>query len=188
MNQVQCDTAQQWIVEDLDEGLEECKAAVLDGHLRTCSTCRSFKEETSALMSLLPGDAPAEPDENFWVQYRSSLHAKLQEKAESRRSFWRFDWKIALLAACAALILFAVFPANLFREPPTQTQQRYDATTASDIMSELRDVYGPVPAEIPRTPISTDQPLIKGYTGELITSPELMTWYDLDAATNAYAF
>lgn len=188
MNQLQCDTAQQWIVEALDEGLDASKAAILDLHLGSCSSCRSFKEETAALMSLLPGDPPPEPDENFWVQYRSSLHAKLQEKAAARRSFWRFDWKIGVAAACAAFVVVAVLSVNLFREAPVQTQQRYDATTASDIISELRDVYGPVAAEIPKTPISTDQPLIKGYTGELLTSPELMTWYDLDAATNAYAF
>ena len=184
MKQLPCDTAYEWIVKDLDEGLEADKYIVLENHLRLCPDCRRFKEETATLLSVLPENAPQQPDEEFWNRYRSSLHARLQEAALSRRPFWTFGRKLAAVPAALAVILVLV--GGPFRTAP-QEQWPHTANMQG-VVQELREFYGPVADEIAHGAISGDLSSMKVESRVLLSGPELMTWYDLEYETNSYSF
>lgn len=186
MNQLHCDAACEWIVRYLDEGLDSDQRSVLESHLRECPDCRRFKDETDQLLSLLPEHGSPEPDEQFWNDYHSSLHARLEEKAASRRPFWGFGWKVFGTAACAAVVFFIVFLQPSFHSEPSS--QWYDSVKASSIMSEFSEVYGPGPEEIALTTMSPNESSIAIDTRVRLAGPDLMTWYDLDDETNAYSF
>jgi hypothetical protein len=186
MNHLTCDTAHEWIVRDLDEGLETDESTALGFHLLECPHCRRFKEEVTSLLSLIPEDAAPEPDEEFWIRYRSSLNARLQEKAGTRKLPWRFGWKAAAMGALAAVAVFTIVMEGPFRNPPTE--QWHKTAQLPELMQEFKEMYGPLPEEVPKVSTSSDSPLIKVDSRVQLAGPDLMSWYDMDDETNGIAF
>jgi hypothetical protein len=185
MKELHCATAYEWIVRDLDEGLEPEKLRILDRHIQSCPGCRRTKEEIEALLSRLPADTPAEPDEEFWTRYHSSLAARLQEKALSRRSLWGFRWKAAAVAVSAALVAMIAVEATFQTKSPQNWSQ---SATYPAVIQELTDFYGPVADEMANGTSSTDHTLITVDSRTLSPSYDLMTWFDFDDETNSYLF
>lgn len=185
MRELQCETAYEWIVRDLDEGLETEKRALLDSHLRGCPSCRRVREQTAALLSSLPADTPVEPDEAFWTRYHSSLTARLQESALSRRPSWGFRWKVAAVMASAALVALIAVEATFQNGGQEQWQQgaRYPA-----VVQELTEFYGPVPDEISVNTPSMDHALVTVDSRAASWNYDLMNWFDFDDDANTYLF
>jgi hypothetical protein len=185
MKELNCHTAYEWIVRDLDEGLEPEKLPDLDRHLRHCPDCRRLREETAALLSRLPEDVPPEPDDEFWSRYHSSLRARLQEKALSERPFWSFHWKgAATMLSALAVLLVAVWGPFLSRTPEKwQQNAAYPA-----VIQELSEVYGPVPDEMASGPVSSDRVFMTVDSRASALADDLFAWFDIDDETNAFSF
>ncbi len=113
-----------------------------------------MREETAALLSRLPADTPAEPDEEFWTRYHSSLAARLQEKALSRRPFWGFRWKVAAVVVSAALVALIAVESTFQKKSPENWQQ---SATYPAVIQELTEFYGPVADEMANGTLSADR-------------------------------
>ncbi len=185
MKELNCTTAYEWIVKDLDEGLEPKKLDILNHHLQRCPGCRRLREETVALLSCLPADAPAEPGEEFWTRYHSSLAARLREKALSRRPFWSLRGKVAAVAVSGVLVAFIAWESTFQKKSP---EQWHPSATYPAVIQELTEFYGPVADEIATGKPSTDRALVTVDSRTLLSSHDLMTWFDFDDEANSYLF
>ena len=151
MKNLNCRKAEEWIVTDLDEGLEHEERVILENHLVGCASCRKLREDTKLLLSEVASDAPEDPGEDFWKLYRISLDARLRERDIARsRGFgwtrsWGFGWKQASFFAMAILVfvisLIGVFHLSGFR---TST----DEAMSPQLIVELNQLYGPVSDEL----------------------------------------
>jgi predicted anti-sigma-YlaC factor YlaD len=86
----QCDRAHQWVSAELDGRLSELEQALLDGHLRTCADCTSFRSRVQSFTDTLRA-APLE---------------RLEQPIAIRHARRRFSFRIA--PAVAALAVTAV--------------------------------------------------------------------------------
>ncbi len=133
-----CTEAQQWIVEDLDEGLVGDKRAALEDHIRECDSCRRMREETARLFVTLAEDVPPDPGEEFWKEYDSSLEALILQSGRRERSGIR--WKIVAFALAAGLAFLVVW-VGYFGPLGDKSSTREAALPV--VIEELQRVYGP---------------------------------------------
>lgn len=80
---MRCGTARRRISDDLDGALAAGRRARLEGHLRMCPACRTYREALGRMQAgvLKPAAAPAE----FWASFERRLEAKLDGAGEGRR-------------------------------------------------------------------------------------------------------
>lgn len=134
-----CTEAQQWIVEDLDEGLVGDRRAALEAHLRGCDSCREMRDRTERLFVTLADDVPPDPGEEFWTEYDSSLEARILQNGCQEGSGMR--WKIAALALAAGLAFLVVWVGNFH---PFAGKPATGEAALPVVIEELQRVYGPV--------------------------------------------
>ena len=152
MKNLNCRKAEEWIVTDLDEGLEHEKRLILEDHLSGCASCRKMRENTELLLSEVAADTLEDPGEAFWRYYRISLDARLRESDISpSRSFWwtrarGFGWKPASVFAMAILV-FVVISIGIFH--PWSLRPSTDEDVSSQLIGELNQLYGPISDELP---------------------------------------
>ena len=140
-----CGTIGEWIVTDLDEGLDAQKKTLLASHLSQCAACRRTRDELVELLSAFRADVPPDPGEEFWRRYRSSLDARLQEKTPVRSPFRRMNWRFVAVALTAMLVLAVVLVSHL-ENAPVKPQRL--VAMSPELLQELEQVYGPVPDEV----------------------------------------
>jgi hypothetical protein len=127
------------IVMDLDEGLQPEYREVLESHLRGCSACMVSREEFAALFASVAEAAPAEPDQEYWRRYDSSLDAALREKDYSR-GWWGFRWKTVGVLLAAGFAFAAVY-TSFYDFQKTGVEDR--RVSSQLLMEELNELYGP---------------------------------------------
>ena len=106
MRKLDCPRAEELIIRDLDEGLDQERLALLESHISQCSSCRRFREETNSLLASVAADVPEDPGEDFWRYYDVSLEARLREKSLNRP--WGFGLKLAGVLMVGMLALLVV--------------------------------------------------------------------------------
>ena len=152
MKNLDCRKAEEWIVTDLDEGIEHQRRLILEDHLSGCASCRKMREDTKLLLSGVAADAPEDPGEAFWKLYRISLDARLRDRDISRSwGFWRtrdwsFGWKPASALAMAVLV-FVIISIGIFH--PWGSRPSTDEAVSPQLIGELNELYGPVSDELP---------------------------------------
>lgn len=141
MSKFDCAKAQELIIRDLDEGLDEERLALMESHVGQCSSCRRFREEMSSLLASVAADVPEDPGEDFWRYYDVSLEARLQEKRLRRP--WGFGLKLAGVLTAALLALLVVRWGVMEPQEPSMTDNR----VAMLLIQDLNGLYGPITDE-----------------------------------------
>jgi len=188
MKDLNCRKAEEWIVTDLDEGLEHEERVILENHLVGCASCRKMRDDTKLLLSEVAAGALEDPGEDFWKLYRMSLDARLREHDVARswgfgwtRS-WSFGWKQASVFATAILVvvisLIGVFHLRDFR-PPT------DEAASSQLIAELNQLYGPEPDELTYFDLSPgDGQFYKVSKSSSVLDDSSMEWFEVEDEPN----
>ncbi len=186
MKNLNCRKAEEWIVTDLDEGLEHEKRLILEDHLLGCASCRKMREDTELLLSEVAADAPEDPGEAFWKSYRNSLDARLRERDISRSwSFWwtrawGFGWKPASVFGMAILV-FVMISIGIFHpwgsRPPT------DEALSPQLIGELNQLYGPVSDET-YFALPGDDSQFSRISSSSILDESFMEWFEVEDEPN----
>jgi len=90
------------------------------------------------------------------------------------------------MGALAALAVFTILMEGPFRRQPTE--QWHNTAQLPEIIKEFKEMYGPLPEEVPKVSTSSDSPLIKVDSRVLLAGPDLMSWYDMDDEANGSSF
>jgi hypothetical protein len=174
MKRLDCPIAEDWIIARLDEGLDKQSEQLLQDHLRQCAACRTFRDETTALLSAVAVDVPADPGEDFWKRYDSSLDARLREKAlEGSVSGW---WRTALVALAASLVIIAV-GLGAIQHYQQFSQDRLARSTV--LIEELGQLYGPVSDDGLNSYPSWDR-AVAGFAGGFPEYAPDSLWFDAE--------
>jgi hypothetical protein len=180
MKAIDCTAAERWIVQDLDEGLDEEKRTLLKDHLATCEICFQFREEISGLLSRFSADIPEDPGEEFWTRYHSSLSARLEEKEPPRS--WAMWWKPAAAFAVVVLAIGAFMVAEF--GPGTGQQTVGQPTLSPTLIAELDTFYGPISEEDQTPGISSEQVRILIGSGASMAEDTSLQWFEVEDETN----
>jgi hypothetical protein len=180
MRNIDCDRAQEWIVADLDETLDDELRVSLEAHLAGCERCADAFNTWRALWSALMGDRQEDPGEAYWQDYRRSLNAKLDAVSLRRWpswGFWGFGWRATAVLAPAtlALVLMLHMPVGQVLGP-----QPVDGRTCQRLLNDLNEVYGP----------TTEETVSKAYSecvkSEVLTvrnstaAGSALTWFEVE--------
>ena len=89
----------------------------VDAHLRSCSSCHAFKQNTSALDAFLAADEPASPRPGFDTRFYAQLNELKSQESQPplRQLLSRARWWFAgaAVTCSAVLTLFLVQPTAL---------------------------------------------------------------------------
>jgi hypothetical protein len=183
MKNIDCVTAERWIVQELDEGLGRDKKSLLQNHVSGCEMCSKLYDEIPSLLSRFSSDVPEDPGEEFWARYHSSLNALLREEEprESRAMWWK--------PAAAFGMVMAVLVAFLVVEfrPERAEQSLGQAIVSPMLIAELNALYGPVSEEDRDPIISSELGGILIGSGTLITEDAPFQWFEVEDEPN-YVF
>ncbi|MFH0824784.1 MAG: hypothetical protein V2B18_18685 [Pseudomonadota bacterium] len=180
MGTLDCEKAHQWLIEDMDQGLDEDVRRSLRNHLDLCRACRRAEEEYRYLWKYIADDVPPDPGEAFWEDYRSSLNKKLEEIRRRRSLSWYFQlssWKRAAVFASALAALTAVLVGwneeKLTYPPPDQAICR-------DLVRELNEIYGPTAEEgLPGTYVDRAG-IVLSASKNVVPSYGIPTWFEVE--------
>jgi predicted anti-sigma-YlaC factor YlaD len=172
MKRLNCPIAEDWIIARLDGCLDNESEQLLQDHLRACAACRTFQEETAALLSAVAADVPADPGEDFWKWYDSSLDARLREKAQEGPILgW---WRTALIAVTASLVIIAVGLGAIQHYQQFPQDQLARSTV---LIEELGQLYGPVSDDGLNSYPSWDK-AVAGFAGGFPEYGHDSLWFD----------
>lgn len=106
---MKCQRMEKWISDSLDGELSDRKKKRLEGHLRECSSCRSYKRNMMKIHELSQRMSLPQKSPSHWEEFSSRLKKRLSALEPKRKPFSFFParprW--AYLAAGAAVLLFA---------------------------------------------------------------------------------
>jgi hypothetical protein len=187
MKNLNCRKAEEWIVADLDEGLDHEKRLILEDHLRGCASCGKMREDTALLLSEVAADAPEDPGEAFWKLYRISLDARLRERDISRSwgpwrlRAWGFGWKPASALAMAILV-FVIISVGIFHlwgfRPST------DQAVSPQLIGELNELYGPVSDELPYFAFTSGDTQFLQASRSSVLDDSSVEWFEVEDEPN----
>jgi hypothetical protein len=180
MKNIDCVTAERWIVQDLDEGLDKEKKTLLQNHVSGCEKCAKLYDDIPVLLSRFSSDVPEDPSEEFWARYHSSLDARLREK-EPRES-WVMWWKPAAAFGMVIAVLVAFLVVE-FR-PERVDQSLGQAILSPALIAELDALYGPVSEEDHDPLVSSGLGGILTGSGTLITEDLPFQWFEVEDEPN----
>ncbi|MBI4963882.1 MAG: zf-HC2 domain-containing protein [Desulfomonile tiedjei] len=143
MKTIPCAKATDLIVRELDEGLDSLDKHALESHVRGCTHCQEWREETAGILASIAADVPEDPGEQFWKYYDSSLQARLRE-IEPKNS-WGFFWKAFGAVALAGTVFAVIWLAEF--DPSTNRLDQSGTNMAEALFQELEELYGPVADE-----------------------------------------
>jgi hypothetical protein len=187
MKNLNCRKAEEWIVTDLDEGLEHERRLILEDHLLGCASCRKMREETELLLSEVATDAPEDPGEAFWKLYRVSLDARLRERDVSRSwGFWwtrarGFGWKPASVFAMAILV-FVIISIGIFH--PRSFRPSTDEALSPQLIGELNQLYGPVSDELPYYALTAGDAQFSQVSRSSVLDDSSVEWFEVEDEPN----
>jgi Putative zinc-finger len=178
MTRVKCSVAEKLILNELDEGIEPREKRRLDEHLSNCPSCRLFREETATLVQTIAVDVPADPGEDYWRMYRSSLDARLEEADRSRKL--RPGWKLAgafVMASLVALV-YILSPVTPPKEPGL------DAEDKATVIEELAWIYGPEDTDEMGGTNGEDRKLAMSSSQAGYDQIRLPSWFEVEDESN----
>lgn len=144
MKDLDCATAEEYIVRSFDKSITPKESWRLANHLRNCPHCTQIEKEYAELFNRLREMRFLEPETTFWTQFETSLNHRL--KQESSKSFPRWSW--GWVPAAAAIVLAVVCAVHLLPFSETKEPDRpLDQTTLSLVVDELSDVFNPCPRD-----------------------------------------
>jgi hypothetical protein len=187
MKSLNCRKAEEWIVTDLDEGLEHEKRLILEDHLLGCASCRKMREDTGSLLSDVAADLPEDPGEAFWRYYRTSLDARLRDRDISRSlGFWwtrarGFWWKPASVFAMAILV-FVIISIGIFH--PRSFRPSIDEAVASQLIGELNQLYGPDSDELTHFTVTAGDAQLAQVSRSSVLDESFVEWFEVEDEPN----
>jgi hypothetical protein len=174
MRKFDCAKAEELIIRDLDEGLDEERLALLESHVGRCSSCRRFREETSSVLASVAADVPEDPGEDFWRYYDVSLEARLQEKRLRRP--WSFGLKLAGVLTAALLALLVVRWGVMEPQEPRMIDNR----VAMLLIQDLNGLYGPVTDEF-AIPVGASRQALEALTPQVTRYDDMPgDWFEVE--------
>jgi predicted anti-sigma-YlaC factor YlaD len=187
MKSLNCRKAEEWIVADLDEGLNDEKRLILEDHLSGCASCRKMREDTALLLSEVAADAPEDPGEAFWKLYRISLDARLRERKISRPwspwrlRAWSFGWKPASALAMAILVFvtISIGISHLWNSRPSA-----DEAVSPQLIGELNELYGPVSDELPYFALTSSDAQLFQASRSPVLDDSSVEWFEIEDEPN----
>jgi hypothetical protein len=179
MKNLNCRKAEEWIVTDLDEGLEHEKRLILEDHLLGCASCRKMREDTESLLSDVAADVPEDPGEAFWRYYRISLDARLRDRDIPRS--WGFWWKPASVFAMAILV-FVIISIGIFH--PRSFRPSIDEAEASQLIGELNQLYGPDSDDLTYFAVTAGDAQLAQVSRSSVLDESFVEWFEVEDEPN----
>jgi len=110
-----CDVVRPLLVDDLMHAIDPAERSALNGHLATCASCRTARDELSALWADL-GEVPApavRPDatKRFQLALAGAMAAHAAEPRRVRAPFWR---RTAIAASIVIVAVGSFFAGGAF--------------------------------------------------------------------------
>lgn len=174
MKKIDCTSAEELIITELDEGLEPSTRSLLEDHLHGCAACRKMMDETARLMHLVAADVPEEPDPAFWGYYDTSLRARLRDVKTG--SWWRWWWKPVAVAACA-VIAFVVVHVSMESPSPLPQPAPKDSTALAQLFEQ---VYGPVEDESSKPGLADAEIKALAVLTAAYSEDEFVPWFETE--------
>lgn len=181
MKNIICAKAKELIVMDLDEGLDSSERQRLEGHLGECAHCKQWRDETAGILASVAADVPADPGEQFWKYYETSLQARLQEKQAP--TSWNFLWKAVGAVALAAVVFMAIWLGSGSLDP-VRHQVGEQASVSPALIQELEQLYGPGTDETPASSLAHDRLVAFTGLGASYSEEEPPEWFEVEDESN----
>ncbi len=186
MKNLDCLKAEEWILTDLDEGLELEKRLILEDHLSGCSSCRKMQKDTELLLSDVAADVPEDPGEAFWKYYRVSLDARLRDSdvSHSWGFWWTRAWSLWRKPASVfamAILVFVIISIGILR--PWIFRPSADEVVAPQLIGELNQLYGPVSDESTFAVTAEDVQLSQVWRSSVLDE-SLVEWFEVEDEPN----
>lgn len=143
MKHIDCNTAQDWIVADLDRSLDDDLRLSLEEHMAQCPVCREAQTGLRHIWTALAGDMPVDLGGDFWKDFHASLLARMDTVSTQPRTGWR-SWKLGWEATAVfvpAMVALVIVFLGSTRELPQQLP--VDNATRQKLLTELNELYGP---------------------------------------------
>jgi len=144
MKDLDCATAEEYIVRSFDKSITPKESWRLANHLRNCPHCTQIEKEYAELFHRIREMRFPEPETTFWTQFETSLNHRL--KQESSKSFPQWSWSWLPAAAAIALAMVCAVHILPFSETK-ETNLPLDQTTLSLVMDELSELFSPYPRD-----------------------------------------
>lgn len=154
MRRIDCEKAQEWIVADLDDTLDDDLRQRLYLHLLSCRKCRDARIAFKKIWSLLESDVPEDPGQAFWENYYSSFRTKLAKAPERQNRngvFWGIGWRAAAVLVPLAIVLLPVLFSPV---EPTSIVPETGRAANQKLLVDLHEVYGPTSEETAPTALA----------------------------------
>lgn len=144
MKKLDCSSAEEILVKEIDEGLTADERVLIESHLEQCASCRRYKATVENVIEAVTSAAHEDPGPEYWNRYFSTLDAKLREKQCERK--WGPWWKICGATAVIVLALVcAQFGLRAGTSAPLSEGQKLA------VAQELFNLYGPVSEAYPQS-------------------------------------
>ncbi len=113
----------------IDGEMEETRAAAVEQHCLTCTSCRQAHDDLVAVYDMLAADPPPEPLRPMWPRVMQGLHP-----APTPR--FGLSFAVGTSALTAAGIVLGILLGSLGAQSPASQQQDIWSAIGSSIMIE----------------------------------------------------
>ncbi len=124
---MKCEEFESWMIDYLDNKLDDQKKKEIEKHLETCEKCLDYLTDSQKILNLFSGQEMEKPDETLRINFYHMLHNEvrrsaegLKETYETQKASWFYN-KPFLVAAGIAVLVCGVFFGMLIHSRMTNS-------------------------------------------------------------------